>query len=337
MKVVMLGNSGVGKTTYMASLYGIMQQKIGGFSLKANDTADGNRLIELANEISSQRYPDATSNRTEYDFYLQHENQDIFPFTWSDYRGSAIRSVSDDQQSKILVDELKEADGIMMFCDCEALIANNKLKAMNEIRRMTYLVTEAVKNIERPMSLVIILTKIDKIAQFQPDMFSPFEGLISIINASEWISASFIPVACTHQFINVPLPLLIALSSSVIYHAMLAEHLLNYHYSRYEEYNKNSQGIAGGIRWIVDSWNGNPTNGQLAKEELAKAVENYQIFEYIKEPVIALAKYLENIPTIQENLTLKDYATSCENIKLSYYLPNFIVKSKQTQDTFGWF
>ncbi|MBD2278888.1 TRAFAC clade GTPase domain-containing protein [Aphanizomenon flos-aquae] len=337
MKVVMLGNSGVGKTTYMASLYGIMQQKIDGFSLKANDKADGNRLLELANQISSGRYPDATSNRNEYDFYLHYQDKEIFPFSWSDYRGSAIRSMSDDKQSEILVDELKKADGIMMFCDCDALMAKNKLKAMNEIRRMTYLVTEAVKNIERPISLAIVLTKIDKLVEFQQDIFNPFQGLISVINASQWISASFIPVACSHQFINVPLPLLFALRSSVIYQAMLAEHLLKYHYDRYEEFKKKNEGVSGGIKWLVDSWNGNTTDDKNAEAELAKAVEIYQVFEHIKEPVIALAKYLENLPMIEEKLTLKDYASVCENTKIKYHLPNFIGQNQQRQETFNWF
>ena len=333
----MLGNSGVGKTTYMASLYGIMQQKIDGFSLKAHDAADGNRLLELANHISSGRYPDMTANRNEYNFYLQYQDKEIFPFSWSDYRGSAIRSTSDDKQSEILVDELKKADGIMMFCDCDALMAKNKLKAMNEIRRMTYLFTEAVKNIERPISLAIVLTKIDKLVQFKEDIFNPFEGLISVINASEYILGSFIPVACTHQFINVPLPLLFALRFSVLYQAKLAEYMLKYHYNRYEEFKKNSQGIMGGIKWVVDSWNGDTTDAKNADLELAKAVQQYQIFEHIKDPVLALNKYLENLPIIEENLTFKDYASICEKTNIKYHLPNFIAQNQQKQDTFGWF
>lgn len=337
MKVVMLGNTGVGKTTYMASLYGIMQQKIDGFSLKANDTADGNRLLELANHISSGRYPDMTANRNEYNFYLQYQGKEIFPFSWSDYRGSAIRSMSDDKQSEILVNELKKADGVMMFCDCDALMAKNKLKAMNEIRRMTYLFIEAVKNIERPISLSIVLTKIDKLVHFKEDIFNPFANLIGVINASEYILASFIPVACSHQFINVPLPLLFALRSSVLYQAMLAKHMLQYHSNRYEEFKKNSEGIMGNIKWLVDSWNGDTTDAENAKLELAKAVQQYQIFEHIKDPVNALNKYLEILPIIEENLTSKDYASICEKTKIKYNLPNFIAQNQQKQDTFGWF
>jgi GTPase SAR1 family protein len=51
MKIVMIGNTNVGKTTYMASLYGIMQQQIEGFSLKAVNGNDRSRLHELAQAI----------------------------------------------------------------------------------------------------------------------------------------------------------------------------------------------------------------------------------------------------------------------------------------------
>ena len=209
MRIVMLGNSLVGKTTFMASLYGIMQQKIDGFSLRAEDAELGKTLKAIAQGISNNQYPEATSVRNEYSFYLQHQGEDIFPFIWSDYRGSAIRSKSDDQQSQELIGEIKEADGIMMFCDCDSLLNKSSLKAKNEIRRMTYLVNQAVENIDRPISLAIVLTKIDKIPGFEPKLFKLYEGLISVINASDWILASFIPISCSRTFINVPIPTII--------------------------------------------------------------------------------------------------------------------------------
>lgn len=69
MKIVMIGNTNVGKTTYMASLYGIMQQQVEGFSLKAVNTNDHARLYELAQAIAHDHYPSATDQRGEYDFF----------------------------------------------------------------------------------------------------------------------------------------------------------------------------------------------------------------------------------------------------------------------------
>ncbi len=81
MRIVEIGHTGVGKTTYMATLYGIQQEGIEGFSLKAQNSSDHERLIELAKNISQGIYPSATDQRREYNFYLQYENKNIFSFT----------------------------------------------------------------------------------------------------------------------------------------------------------------------------------------------------------------------------------------------------------------
>ena len=80
MKIVMIGNTGVGKTTYMASLYGILQQQLGGFSLQAVNQQDHRLWLDLATDIAKSRYPEKTSQRAEYDFLLQHKGKDIFAF-----------------------------------------------------------------------------------------------------------------------------------------------------------------------------------------------------------------------------------------------------------------
>jgi len=323
MRIVMLGNSLVGKTTFMASLYGIMQQKIEGFSLKTEDAELGKTLKAIAQGISNNNYPEPTSVRNEYNFSFQHQGKDIFPFIWSDYRGSAIRNTSDDQQSQELIGELKEADGIMMFCDCDSLLNKSSLKAKNEIRRMTYLVNQAVENIDRPISLAIVLTKTDKISGFEPRLFKLFEGLIGVINASNWILASFIPISCGSTFLNVPIPLMYALRSSVIYRLKLAEHLVLHHYERYQVFTQNSQGVLGAIKSVVDSWNGDTTDAENAQKALAEALAIYQVYESIKDPVVTLAKYLENIPMIEEKKDLQAYISGCENLKFYYSLPSF--------------
>ncbi|MEM7579336.1 MAG: hypothetical protein AAF316_05670 [Cyanobacteria bacterium P01_A01_bin.80] len=338
MRIVMLGHSGVGKTTFMASLYGIMQQKIEGFSLKTEDAEVGRELKAIAQDISSNRYPPATAIRTEYSFSLQYQGKDIFPFVWSDYRGGAIRSRQvDAEDSAKLVNEIREADGIMMFCDCESLLNKKENATKNEIRRMTYLVNQAVENIDRPISLAIVLTKIDKISRFDPRLFKLFEGLIGVINASNWILASFIPVSCGSTFINVPIPLMYALRSSVIYHLKLAEHLVQHHCEEYEKYTKSSKGISGAIKWARDSWNGYTTDAENARKALLEAYQIYQVYESIKDPVIALATYLEKIPMIEEKNNLQAYISSCETLQFHYSLPGFVVKTRSKQENFGWF
>lgn len=333
MKIVMIGNTNVGKTTYMASLYGIMQQQVEGFSLKAINTNDHARLYELAQAIAHDNYPSATDQRGEYDFFLQHQGKDTFAFRWADYRGGAIKEKQTSEQASLLIKDLREADGIMMFCDCDALMRGD-IRA-NEIRRMTTLVTQALRDIEKPISLAIILSKTDKISHFQEKIISPFEGLISVINASDWVIGAFIPIACGNHFMNVPMPLLFSLYAAVYVQALVAQNLAEQYYNRAMEWQQKSQGVEGFFRWIGDKWNGNPTDEELAQRELAVSVEHYQKFEFIKDPVLSLASYLENIPWMQNGKTLLDYAQACGTLKFYHQFSGAI--NRKYRDPFDLF
>jgi energy-coupling factor transporter ATP-binding protein EcfA2 len=313
MKIVMIGNTGVGKTTYMASLYGILQQKIGGFSLQAVNQQDHHNWLDLAKDIPRSRYPSKTSQRGEYDFLLQHQGKEIFTFRWADYRGGAIKEESSSQQAQSLIKDLREADGILMFCDSEAMTKKN-IKA--EIRRMTVLLTQALQDIEKPICLSIILSKADSIIRFDEQLITPFEQLITIINASEWAMGAFIPVACSHYFMNVSLPLLFALYGGAYVQAAVTAHIAEQSYNQAVARYKQSQTFGGGLQWIADKWNGEKTQEEIAIEEYNRSMELAQKYEYIKDPVLALNQYIQHIPTIESSKNIKDYTNACANLKM---------------------
>jgi len=312
MKIVMIGNTGVGKTTYMASLYGALQREIEGFSLKAVCTDDHSRLYQLAKAIQTGKYPDLTAQRSEYDFNLRHKAKDVLDFSWADYRGGAITSSTKDEQTNQLISDLKNADGIMMFCDCDALARGDH--RANQIGRMATLVNQALQNVEHIICLAIIFTKVDIIKQFSDKHFGCFQGLISAINASEYVIGSFIPIACGVQLINVPMPLLFTLYGSVVLKMALLAHVVEDHYNRAQEWQQKSQGLNGLWRWVKDSWNGIPTDEELALSQYQKCLEKYQELETLAEPVQALIDYVKKLPLIEEGKKLQDYAYECTNI-----------------------
>lgn len=233
-----------------------------------------------------------------------------------------------------MIKDIREADGIMMFCDCDALMKGD-IRA-NEIRRMTTLVTQALRDVEKPISLAIILSKTDKISHFQEKLISPFEGLISIINANPWVVGTFIPIACGNQFMNVPLPLLSTLYSAVYVQAYVSQSLAQASHDRAIQWQEKSQGVDGFFRWIGDKWNGYATDEELARKEFAAYVEHYQKFEFIKDPVLALTNYLENIPWMQNSKTLLDYAQACETLKF-YHQFSGAINIKKYRDPFDFF
>jgi hypothetical protein len=310
MKIVMIGNTGVGKTTYMASLYGILQQQLGGFSLQAINQQDHRLWLDLATDIAKSRYPEKTSQRAEYDFLLQHKGKDIFAFRWSDYRGGAIREASSSEQSQGLINDLREADGVIMFCDIEA-----KHNKQSEIRRMTVLLTQAMEKLEKPLCLSIVFSKADQITHFGENLIRPFEQLITIINASEWVIGSFIPVACGQYFMNVSLPLLFALYGGAYVQAQFTAYAAQETYNQALERYKQSQTFGGGLQWLKNKWNAEMTQEEIAIQEYNQAVELAQKYEYIKEPVIALNNYIQRIPFIESGTNLTNYASACANLK----------------------
>ena len=74
MKIVMLGHSGVGKTSYMYSMYGAMQNPYNGFTLSTQDQPDHNRFLNIYRNIIKGRYPNPTDQSEEYNFWLNFNN-----------------------------------------------------------------------------------------------------------------------------------------------------------------------------------------------------------------------------------------------------------------------
>src|SRR5947209_7969630 len=143
MKILMLGHTGVGKTTYMASMYGTLQTQINGFSLRATNSNHHRELLRMSNDIRRSIYPDGTLHRKQYDFSLQYQGRNVFPFEWVDYRGGAlVERQRDSEEARRLVSELREVEGIMLFCACDVMA---KASAARQVGRMMSLVGEALR------------------------------------------------------------------------------------------------------------------------------------------------------------------------------------------------
>ncbi|MBW4596221.1 MAG: GTPase domain-containing protein [Brasilonema angustatum HA4187-MV1] len=290
MRIVEIGHEGVGKTTFMASMYGTLQKGIEGFSLRATHLNDHNRLIKLFKKIKQNKYPAPTDQRHEYQFYLQYQGKDIFPFTWADYRGGAIRETQDSEQARLLQKDLQQADGVLIFCDCQALVQKDARR--NQIGRMAALITNALRNIERPIGLAIVLTKADLVDELSEDDLKPFEGLAKAIKVSEHITSMMIPITCGPEPMNVQIPLLFVLYIGVYLQANYLAKEINEHQQMAEYYEKQTYGFGGFVQELWDIFQGNTTYREMSQESLEKAIAKYNELEPLIEPVEALQTYL---------------------------------------------
>lgn len=326
----MLGHTGVGKTTYMASLYGAMQQSVEGFSLRADDLEDHNRWKNLSDGIRRGDYPVSTDQRQEYKFHLRYQGRNILEFAWADYRGGAIRETQESDQAKVLLEDLKSADGIMLFCDSSALVAGDQRS--NQIGRMTALTAQALKTLERPISLAIVLTKTDLVADFQINLLEPLNGLITAINVSTTVLGAIIPISCGKELCNVSMPLLFTLHATVLWQAILIRETAEAHQERAKSYEDQSRGVVGALDWIISRVSDQPTFREMAVKERSEAAEKKRELDIIRDPAESLYYYVQKLPLIKDDLALADYVelvTQCRGGVLNHRL--------KQQDPFSMF
>lgn len=167
MKVMMLGASEAGKTTFMAAMYSLMsERKV--WHIDAWNTGEGERLKELASNIKNGQYPARTDTKQEYTFDFRCESDHLFPFTWFDFRGGAIFQSTTDPVSKYVAQRLKEADALIVFFDATLLDTEKgeKLWRRIQVLCMNYAVRANVNN---SLSLTIVLTKAD-LVRYSPEL-----------------------------------------------------------------------------------------------------------------------------------------------------------------------
>lgn len=347
MKIVELGHSGVGKTTYMASMYAALQKKIEGISLETIDMSEHERLCKLAENIKISSYPPRTSYRSDYSFNLQYEGKNILPFFWADYRGKALSEKKKYSDEFIaLQNDLTQADGIIIFLDCNTLSLGDV--RINEVRRITVLLTSTLAKLNHPISVAIVFTKIDLVKKFDVKMLESIRQLIDAISKSKLISGALIPIACGKENINIEMPLLYALKGAIRTKIDLLQKDIDFYNKQINEYKKNarkhdsitrnyrnkSSGIGGSVR---DWWRKNiqeiSTYAELASQEAELAKEKWDevkqekqkkekiLEEYrpIQRAIDSLDSHLQKLPHIEEGKKIDKYIREMSRFKPGFF------------------
>lgn len=320
MRIVTLGHTGVGKTTYMASLYGELQQSFDGFTL-GTDSSDHTNLLNISRAIRRGTYPPATAHRNQYEFSLKFDGTEVLQFNWSDYSGGAIVRTSEDQQAKLLLKDLEKADGLMLMCDSQALHRGHFRQI--GLRRMTAIAGRALRDLSKPISLAVVLTKADLVYHFNQQMLSHFRGLIGVIEASNKVSGALIPVACGRQVMNVRMPLFFALQATVNYKANTLEREMESHLEEARILDRSNQGLD----WVADQlsswWNNKPTKDERARAEKRKARSKKKEFKKIKPSLERINEQVQQLPLIKRGTSMALYVEQLNQVKKTNS-PNYV-------------
>lgn len=289
MRILMLGHPGVGKTTYMASMYGALQKGINGFSLKAEDQGIGDELLAIAQAIAQGRYPKPTDQRAEYRFKLTYNNKSFFQFTWIDYRGGVFTENSSSPQVQHLLKDLKKADGILVFCDGEALVA--EARTSGEIGRMMSLIGQALAKIDNPVPLSVVLTKADLVPQVNGHIPTPLLGLKEAVSASSTVSGTFIRVACGRRPLNVEKPVLFVLQQGVQNRTSRLQDQVEEHERKQRTLESQANIFDDFFSWVSDE----RSYRDLAVLQAEEARKLLQKIEPLTLPTRALSEHLKDL------------------------------------------
>ncbi len=164
MKVMMVGHSSSGKTTYMAAMYGMMLGGIENYSIVSRTQKGHDNLCKLCELIIDGDYPGATDFFSEYNFYLKYNDNPILDFDWYDYRGGALLQTTDSSSEiKDLKEKIASSDALIVFLDGDKITRRDN-STVKEYRRISMYIQSAVEKIDKdsiyPISIVI--TKGDK-------------------------------------------------------------------------------------------------------------------------------------------------------------------------------
>ena len=208
MKIVMLGHSNAGKTTYVSLMYELMAVGVDGFRVEARRPEDHARLAAAARAIRLGHYPDASDHRHEFQLRLRHGDSPLISFTWRDYRGGALLERSDSPQAAELQADLKAADGIVVFVDAPELASSTQ--ARRKVRSLVFNIVQALENRRRTTPIVLAFTKWDLFKTEPPVelLLEPFRSLQQAIAEEMHIHGTAIELACGPQPMHIGVPVL---------------------------------------------------------------------------------------------------------------------------------
>lgn len=314
IRIVTLGHIGVGKTTYMASLYGELQRRYSGFTLRAVDTQDHDSLKQMAQGVRKSVYPPPTARRDQYQFVLQLQNDDVLEFVWADYRGGALQELTEMEDAKLLQADLEQADGLMMLCDAH-LLAQDATQ-LRHLRRMVVMVSHALRNAQQPLSLAIVFTKCDMVENFSESMLIHFSGLIEAINVSKQVQGALIPVSCGRRMMNVPMPLLFALFAALNHRTIHLASEIEQQLAALETMRSQNRGTARFWNQLSSMFTSDRTNDQRIVDIIQRTDEKRQTYQRLKASFDAISAWANRLIVITPEIAMVSYVVRLNQMKI---------------------
>lgn len=197
MKIVMIGDSAVGKTTFMMSTYGLMREgAIEGFRVQCKNQQADRKLMRAYNDFRSEGvYPPATVQMSSYDYDFYSDNEWVMNFSLTDIRGESIHDYDVNDLSR----ELRRADAMMLFLNGYDIL--NGKDVSEQIDDIYILMNNCFASDDRSKILMVIFAQMDRIGQLSGEhleiLNNTVQELKEITDRNDNIFYQMIPTACS--------------------------------------------------------------------------------------------------------------------------------------------
>lgn len=311
MNILMVGHSGAGKTSYMAGLYKQFGGETNGFGLWMSDSNKRDNLIHLAHGIERGYYPNGTDIASQYQFYLQFDNELLIPFNWYDYRGGALSESSKySPDAQELLRRMNSADALIVFLDGAKITKMTDDDLEEEYDILLWAIQNTISKRSSdgtyfPISFII--TKGDLYPYYDVLLNSPglnyFMPLIKNISESKNAAGMIGIVEVSKIGIsNVFSPLIFSLYYGMHHYIRARIECMN---AEIEKYNSYDPGLIDDFFVGLDHLFGgdSKTDRQLAAESLERIQEEKQKLENLE----ALSSGMEEILNkfVEHNMIIK--------------------------------
>ena len=167
MKVMMIGFSGSGKTSYMGGMYSMLnQESCVGFSLRAQDEKAHENFLRIGAYLAKGLYPKGTDILEEYKFSLLHNGTCLLDFDWHDYRGGVL-NMPDGPEFDRVINMIIESDALVVFLDLPMFSPERDRKTIGVMNRIMSLIQNVTSKVPSDVNFPIsfVLTKLDCISE----------------------------------------------------------------------------------------------------------------------------------------------------------------------------
>lgn len=244
INVVMLGHSGAGKTTYMASSYAYFNpslmsylpkfnRRFSCFTIRANDSNVHKRLGFLAqNLFNKQKFPSGTDVMDKYNFSLEYKSSIFYPskktfqFVWHDYRGGIFNEFSNETEDVVKLQKIvADADAVILFIDGASLVNGNPRSISRELARLTnYLGLLSDKN-PNGFVISICVTKADLISRQIFESNEELKQFITRFQNMNGVVGVQCVVSCLRS-VNVDVPIMTTTAGVILHRKKIKENLI---------------------------------------------------------------------------------------------------------------